>query len=85
MKNISRVGGSIPLVWTYFAEFQPAARRGGALSVLATFWMVGNVVVAGLAWAIIPHQVRHTAVVLSASVIVSQCYCLRSRPIYPTN
>ena len=48
-------------MWTYFAEFQPAARRGGALSVLATFWMVGNVVVAGLAWAIIPHQVRHTA------------------------
>ena len=46
-------------MWTYFAEFQPAARRGGALSVLATFWMVGNVVVAGLAWAIIPHQVRH--------------------------
>ena len=50
------VGGSIPLVWTYFAEFQPSRRRGGALSVLATFWMVGNVMVAGLAWAIIPHQ-----------------------------
>ena len=43
-------------MWTYFAEFQPSGRRGGALSLLATFWMVGNVLVAGLAWAIIPHQ-----------------------------
>lgn len=50
------VGGSIPVVWTYFGEFQPAQRRGAALSVLASFWMVGNVAVAGLAWAVIPHD-----------------------------
>ena len=50
------MGGSIPLVWTYFAEFQPSSKRGGALSVLASFWMIGNITVAGLAWAIIPHQ-----------------------------
>jgi len=52
------VGGSIPLVWTYFAEFQPSSKRGGALSVLASFWMIGNITVAGLAWAIIPHQLE---------------------------
>jgi len=51
------VGGSIPLVWSYFAEFQPSNKRGGALSFLATFWMIGNVVVAGLAWLIIPRQI----------------------------
>ena len=51
------VGGSIPVVWTYFAEFQPSNKRGAALSILASFWMVGNLTVAGLAWAIIPHQV----------------------------
>jgi len=50
------VGGSIPLVWTYFAEFQPMQKRGGALSFLASFWMVGNVTVAGLAWLIIPNH-----------------------------
>ena len=50
------MGGSIPLVWTYFAEFQPSTKRGGALSLLASFWMIGNITVAGLAWAIIPHQ-----------------------------
>jgi len=51
------VGGSIPVVWTYFAEFQPSARRGAALSLLASFWMVGNITVAGLAWAIIPSNI----------------------------
>jgi len=51
------VGGSIPVVWSYFGEFQPSHRRGAALSVLASFWMVGNVTVAALAWAIIPHDI----------------------------
>jgi len=50
------VGGSIPLVWTYFGEFQCKSRRGRMLSALAAFWMIGNVTVAGLAWAIIPYQ-----------------------------
>jgi len=54
------VGGSIPVVWSYFAEFQPSGRRGAALSVLASFWMVGNVVVAGMAWAVIPHELGWT-------------------------
>lgn len=48
------VGGSIPVVWTYFGEFQPPNKRGMMLSALATFWMVGNVFVAILAWMIIP-------------------------------
>ncbi len=50
----SRVGGSIPLVWSYFAEFQSKSRRGRLLCAIATFWMVGNITVAGLAWGIIP-------------------------------
>jgi len=54
------VGGSIPVVWTYYAEFQPSARRGSALSVLASFWMVGNVTVAAMAWAIIPNEIGWT-------------------------
>ncbi|KAK4008982.1 synaptic vesicle glycoprotein 2C isoform X1 [Daphnia magna] len=48
------IGGSIPVTWSYYAEFQPKAKRGAMLSFLAAFWMVGNLVVAGLAWAIIP-------------------------------
>ena len=51
------VGGSIPVVWTYYAEFQPSSRRGAALSVLASFWMIGNLTVAASAWLIIPHNI----------------------------
>ena len=50
------VGGSIPVVWTYFAEFQPSSSRGALLSILASFWMIGNLTVAGMAWFIIPRD-----------------------------
>lgn len=49
------VGGSIPVVWSYFAEFQIAKNRGTMLSLLACSWMVGNIITACLAWAIIPN------------------------------
>jgi len=50
------VGGSIPLVWSYFAEFQSKSLRGRMLSALAAFWMIGNISVAALAWIIIPNN-----------------------------
>ena len=52
-----RVGGSIPLVWSYFAEFQNKRIRGSMLSALATFWMIGNITVAAIAWAVIPSDI----------------------------
>lgn len=53
------IGGSIPVTWSYYAEFQPKARRGAMLSFLAAFWMVGNFIVAGLAWAVIPQTFEY--------------------------
>ncbi|KAL8622295.1 hypothetical protein ACOMHN_043299 [Nucella lapillus] len=50
------VGGSIPVIFTYFTEFQSKVRRGTMISVLATFWMAGNIIAAGLAWLVIPHK-----------------------------
>ncbi|XP_041374930.1 synaptic vesicle glycoprotein 2C-like [Gigantopelta aegis] len=50
------VGGSIPVIFSYFVEFQPKDRRGTMISVLATFWMGGNIMAAGLAWIVIPHK-----------------------------
>jgi len=50
------VGGSIPVVWSYFAEFQIARNRGTMLSLLACSWMVGNIITACLAWVLIPRQ-----------------------------
>ena len=37
----------MPVIFTYFTEFQPKDRRGGMISMLATFWMAGNIVAAG--------------------------------------
>ncbi|XP_042215295.1 synaptic vesicle glycoprotein 2B-like [Homarus americanus] len=51
------VGGSIPLVWAYVSEFQPPNKRGGALSTIATFWMVGNILVAVFGLVIIPSDI----------------------------
>lgn len=48
------VGGSIPVIFSYFSEFMPRLRRGAMVSALATFWMAGNILAAGLAWLVIP-------------------------------
>lgn len=48
------LGGSGPVIWSYFAEFQPKSKRGSMLSFMAAFWTLGNLFVAGLAWVIIP-------------------------------
>lgn len=47
------VGGSIPIVFSYIAEFLPAKRRGSLIVIVAMFWMVGSVFAATMAWAII--------------------------------
>lgn len=44
---LCRVGGSIPVVFSYFSEFMPRLRRGAMISALATFWMAGNILAAG--------------------------------------
>nr|XP_005994167.1 PREDICTED: synaptic vesicle glycoprotein 2C-like [Latimeria chalumnae] len=49
------VGGSVPVIFSYFSEFQPRSKRGAMISGLATFWMAGNILAAGLAWLIIPN------------------------------
>ncbi|KAJ8930446.1 hypothetical protein NQ314_016773 [Rhamnusium bicolor] len=54
--NGAALGGSGPVIWSYFAEFQPKSKRGSMLSFMAAFWTLGNLFVAGLAWLIIPHQ-----------------------------
>lgn len=53
------VGGSIPVIFSYFSEFMPRLRRGAMISALAAFWMAGNILAAGLAWLIIPYNWVH--------------------------
>ncbi|XP_028287221.1 synaptic vesicle glycoprotein 2B [Parambassis ranga] len=53
------VGGSIPVIFSYFSEFMPRMKRGAMISALATFWMAGNILAAGLAWIVIPRTWAH--------------------------
>jgi len=55
--NGAALGGSGPVIWSYFAEFQPKSKRGSMLSFMAAFWTLGNLFVAGLAWLIIPAEI----------------------------
>jgi len=52
------VGGSIPIVFSYFAEFFTSERRSSYLIYLAMFWMVGGIFASGMAWWIIPNEVQ---------------------------
>ncbi|KAI2662921.1 Synaptic vesicle glycoprotein 2B [Labeo rohita] len=49
------IGGSIPVVYTYFAEFLQMDKRGEHLSWLCLFWMLGGLYASFTAWGIIPH------------------------------
>lgn len=57
--NGAALGGSGPVIWSYFAEFQPKDKRGAMLSFMAAFWTLGNLFVAGLAWLIIPSGLEY--------------------------
>ncbi len=48
------VGGTLPVDFTVFSEYLPKKNRGRYLVLLESFWAVGTIVVAGLAWLILP-------------------------------
>lgn len=49
------VGGAMPVLFSYFVEFMPKARRGPMIGFMASFWMFGNILTSLVAWLIIPH------------------------------
>ena len=44
----------MPVVFSYFTEFLSLDKRGPWIGLLASFWMIGNIMTAGIAWFIIP-------------------------------
>ncbi|XP_064799041.1 synaptic vesicle glycoprotein 2C-like isoform X1 [Oncorhynchus masou masou] len=50
-----RIGGVVPIVFPYFAEFLAREKRGEHLSWLCMFWMIGGIYASAMAWLIIPH------------------------------
>lgn len=53
--SLRSIGGSIPIVFSYYSEFLAQEKRGEHLSWLCMFWMLGGIYAAAMAWAIIPH------------------------------
>lgn len=52
---VFRIGGAVPVVFSYFAEVLAREKRGEHLSWLCMFWMIGGIYASAMAWAIIPH------------------------------
>lgn len=48
------VGGTLPVDYSIFAEYLPSKKRGWYLVLLESFWALGAVVAAGLAWLVVP-------------------------------
>ena len=48
------LGGALPLDFSLFAEYLPRRNRGRWLVLLESFWGVGTLVAAGLAWLLVP-------------------------------
>src|SRR5215216_7342503 len=48
------LGGALPLDFSLYAEFLPREKRGRNLVLLESFWAVGTILAAGLAWLIVP-------------------------------
>jgi len=49
----SRVGGSLPVAFSYFCEFFSKRTKGPFVIVLAGFWIIGSVFASLLALAVI--------------------------------
>jgi len=48
------LGGALPLDFSLYAEYLPSRNRGRNLVVLESFWALGTIVAAGLAWLLVP-------------------------------
>ncbi|KAL5255413.1 hypothetical protein ACHWQZ_G010842 [Mnemiopsis leidyi] len=53
------VGGSLPIIFSYVSEWVPRRLKGGIISAVATCWMVGAILAAALAWAVLPYPLQH--------------------------
>ena len=48
-----RVGGSMPVVFSYFSEYFTPRKKGPFVIILASFWMLGQIYTALLAWVLL--------------------------------
>jgi len=60
------VGGTLPVDYSIFAEYLPTKERGKYLVYLESFWALGTIVAAGLAWFVVPRWGWRVLLAISA-------------------
>src|ERR671910_105118 len=77
------LGGALPLDFSLYAEFLPTENRGRRLVLLESFWAVGTIIAAGLAWLIVPSFGWRPLLATSALAAVLVLWIRRSIPESP--
>jgi len=77
------VGGTLPVDYSIFAEYLPAQKRGRYLVLLESFWALGTLLAAGLAWLVVPSLGWRWLLALSALPGVIIFFIRRSIPESP--
>lgn len=65
------IGGTVPIVYSYFSEFLQMDKRGEHLSWLCMFWMIGGIYASFTAWGIIPRYGMNPCFLKSSRVMHS--------------
>lgn len=77
------VGGTLPVDYAVFAEYLPAKDRGKRLVLLESFWALGTIAAAGLAWLVVPRLGWRALFVVSAIPGVLLFYIRKHVPESP--
>jgi putative MFS transporter len=77
------LGGALPLDFSLYAEYLPRENRGRNLVLLESFWAVGTITAAGLAWLIVPSFGWRPLLATSALAAVLVLWIRRSIPESP--
>jgi putative MFS transporter len=77
------LGGALPLDFSLYAEFLPTENRGRNLVILESFWALGTVIAAGLAWLLVPSFGWRPLLATSAVAAALVLWIRRSIPESP--
>uniref|UniRef100_A0A1I8FSF9 MFS domain-containing protein n=1 Tax=Macrostomum lignano TaxID=282301 RepID=A0A1I8FSF9_9PLAT len=72
------VGGSYPVIFSYYSEWQSRRRRGAAVAALSCCWMLGGLITAAGAWLVVPRPgwtPRSTCLAGVCLFIPGDCLC----------
>ena len=77
------LGGALPLDFSLYSEFLPTENRGRNLIILESFWALGTIIAAGLAWILVPNFGWRPLLASSAVAAALVLWIRRSIPESP--